>query len=141
MQLKCHRYYPLGAANGDEDDLTFVDVGLKVTFVKEDDWDYFVIRTYKLYDFKVCIHLIHNIFTFTNVVVFTSFSCISWYLVTTVKSVLNFQTKTEREVLQFHYTSWPDFDVPTSPGTFLLFLECVRSSDALSKRFVSIISG
>ncbi|XP_038216097.1 tyrosine-protein phosphatase non-receptor type 61F-like isoform X1 [Zerene cesonia] len=36
-----------------------------------------------------------------------------------------------REVLQFHYTTWPDFGVPTSPNAFLAFLKKVRNSGAL----------
>ena len=31
----------------------------------------------------------------------------------------------------FHYTSWPDFGVPTSPSDFLDFLFAVRESGAL----------
>ena len=31
-------------------------------------------------------------------------------------------TEEEREVLHFHYTTWPDFGVPTCPDTFLQFL-------------------
>ncbi|CAG0878942.1 unnamed protein product [Darwinula stevensoni] len=36
-----------------------------------------------------------------------------------------------QEVLQFHYTTWPDFGVPESPTTFLQFLEHVRQSGSL----------
>jgi len=41
-------------------------------------------------------------------------------------------TEEEREVLHFHYTTWPDFGVPTCPDTFLQFLDAVRDSDSLS---------
>jgi len=34
-------------------------------------------------------------------------------------------------VIQFHYTAWPDFGVPSSPGAFLDFLWAVRASGAL----------
>ena len=51
--MKCHRYYPLGAAKGDEDEMTFSDVELKVKFMKEEDRGFFVIRTYQVTDLKV----------------------------------------------------------------------------------------
>ena len=38
----------------------------------------------------------------------------------------------KREILQFHYTTWPDFGVPQSPTAFLRFLSAVRRSGALS---------
>lgn len=38
-----------------------------------------------------------------------------------------------REILHFHYTTWPDFGVPQSPTAFLRFLSAVRHSDALSE--------
>lgn len=41
------------------------------------------------------------------------------------------ESSESREVLQFHYTTWPDFGVPTSPVAFLEFLKKVRSSGAL----------
>ncbi|CAH4038639.1 tyrosine-protein phosphatase non-receptor type 1-like isoform X1 [Pieris brassicae] len=36
-----------------------------------------------------------------------------------------------REILQFHYITWPDFKVPKSPTQFLEFLSDVRSSGIL----------
>lgn len=38
-----------------------------------------------------------------------------------------------REVLQFHYTTWPDFGVPSSPNAFLEFLRAVRTSGSLEE--------
>lgn len=38
-----------------------------------------------------------------------------------------------RDVLQFHYMTWPDFGVPTSPIAFLQFLKQVRDSGALDE--------
>ncbi|XP_060679854.1 tyrosine-protein phosphatase non-receptor type 2-like isoform X1 [Hemiscyllium ocellatum] len=37
-----------------------------------------------------------------------------------------------REILHFHYTTWPDFGVPESPASFLNFLLKVRESGSLS---------
>ncbi|XP_030385444.1 tyrosine-protein phosphatase non-receptor type 61F isoform X1 [Scaptodrosophila lebanonensis] len=42
------------------------------------------------------------------------------------------ETQTSREVLQFHYTTWPDFGLPSSPDAFLKFLQVVRASGALN---------
>ena len=36
-----------------------------------------------------------------------------------------------RDVLHFHYTTWPDFGVPSCPDTFLEFLGAVRESGSL----------
>lgn len=36
-----------------------------------------------------------------------------------------------RQIIQFHYTAWPDFGVPSSPSAFLDFLWAVRNSGAL----------
>ncbi len=38
----------------------------------------------------------------------------------------------KREVLQFHYTNWPDFGVPSTPRAFLHFLQVVRDSGVLN---------
>ena len=38
-----------------------------------------------------------------------------------------------RQVLHFHYTTWPDFGVPDSPSAFLHFLLAVRQSGALDQ--------
>ncbi|XP_034481439.1 tyrosine-protein phosphatase non-receptor type 61F isoform X2 [Drosophila innubila] len=43
------------------------------------------------------------------------------------------ETNTSREVMQFHYTTWPDFGIPSSPDAFLKFLQQVRDSGALNK--------
>ncbi|KAH8303595.1 hypothetical protein KR018_005621 [Drosophila ironensis] len=37
-----------------------------------------------------------------------------------------------REVMQFHYTTWPDFGIPSSPNAFLKFLQQVRDSGCLN---------
>lgn len=41
------------------------------------------------------------------------------------------ESNESREVIQFHYTTWPDFYVPSSPIAFLQFLKKVRDSGAL----------
>lgn len=43
------------------------------------------------------------------------------------------ESKKSREVIQFHYTTWPDFSIPSSPVAFLQFLKQVRDSGALDK--------
>ena len=42
-------------------------------------------------------------------------------------------TGASREVLHFHYTTWPDFGVPDSPVAFLHFLLAVRQSGAFDQ--------
>lgn len=42
------------------------------------------------------------------------------------------ESSKSREVIQFHYTTWPDFYVPSSPVAFLQFLKKVRDSGALN---------
>lgn len=44
-----------------------------------------------------------------------------------------------REILQFHYTTWPDFGIPSSPNDFLRFLKMVRDSGAMSKAVGPVI--
>uniref|UniRef100_A0A3P8X5W9 protein-tyrosine-phosphatase n=1 Tax=Cynoglossus semilaevis TaxID=244447 RepID=A0A3P8X5W9_CYNSE len=45
---------------------------------------------------------------------------------------LSLQTQETREILHFHYTTWPDFGVPESPASFLNFLFKVRESRCLN---------
>lgn len=47
-------------------------------------------------------------------------------------SDLLLQTQETREILHFHYTTWPDFGVPESPASFLNFLFKVRESGCLN---------
>ncbi|XP_076845717.1 LOW QUALITY PROTEIN: tyrosine-protein phosphatase non-receptor type 1 [Brachyhypopomus gauderio] len=44
----------------------------------------------------------------------------------------NLTTQETREILHFHYTTWPDFGVPESPASFLNFLFKVRESGCLN---------
>ncbi|CAH1778949.1 unnamed protein product [Owenia fusiformis] len=41
------------------------------------------------------------------------------------------KTGVTKEILHFHFTTWPDFGVPPSPEDFLDFLDAVRESGAL----------
>ncbi|KAK9892628.1 hypothetical protein WA026_021006 [Henosepilachna vigintioctopunctata] len=53
------------------------------------------------------------------------------YYLTRVLRLTDLQTETSRDILQFHYTTWPDFGVPSSPNAFLQFLNKVRSEGVL----------
>lgn len=46
----------------------------------------------------------------------------------------NLQTNEKRNIHHFHYTTWPDFGVPSSPDAFLHFLHCVRKTGLLSQK-------
>uniref|UniRef100_A0A8C5LIA2 Tyrosine-protein phosphatase non-receptor type n=1 Tax=Jaculus jaculus TaxID=51337 RepID=A0A8C5LIA2_JACJA len=51
----------------------------------------------------------------------------------------NLTTQETREILHFHYTTWPDFGVPESPASFLNFLFKVRESGSLSAEHGPIV--
>ncbi|KAG8131729.1 hypothetical protein E2320_009641 [Naja naja] len=51
----------------------------------------------------------------------------------------NLITHETREILHFHYTTWPDFGVPESPASFLNFLFKVRESGSLSTQHGPIV--
>ncbi|KAJ7332032.1 hypothetical protein JRQ81_014212 [Phrynocephalus forsythii] len=51
----------------------------------------------------------------------------------------NLTTHESREILHFHYTTWPDFGVPESPASFLNFLFKVRESGSLSPEHGPIV--
>lgn len=56
-----------------------------------------------------------------------------------VKCVFLFQSRETREILHFHYTTWPDFGVPESPASFLNFLFKVRESGSLSREHGPVV--
>jgi protein tyrosine phosphatase len=56
-----------------------------------------------------------------------------------VTCVFLFQSRETREILHFHYTTWPDFGVPESPASFLNFLFKVRESGSLSREHGPIV--
>ncbi|XP_051832550.1 tyrosine-protein phosphatase non-receptor type 1 [Antechinus flavipes] len=51
----------------------------------------------------------------------------------------NLTTQETREILHFHYTTWPDFGVPESPASFLNFLFKVRESGSLNPEYGPIV--
>ncbi|XP_065270871.1 tyrosine-protein phosphatase non-receptor type 1 isoform X3 [Emys orbicularis] len=51
----------------------------------------------------------------------------------------NLTAQETREILHFHYTTWPDFGVPESPASFLNFLFKVRESGSLSPEHGPIV--
>ncbi|XP_034269683.1 tyrosine-protein phosphatase non-receptor type 1 [Pantherophis guttatus] len=51
----------------------------------------------------------------------------------------NLITHETREILHFHYTTWPDFGVPESPASFLNFLFKVRESGSLNPQHGPIV--
>lgn len=53
------------------------------------------------------------------------------YYSTRLIKITDLETNESREVIHFHYTTWPDFGVPQSPIAFLKFLKTVRESGAL----------
>lgn len=56
-----------------------------------------------------------------------------------ITCVFLFQSRETREILHFHYTTWPDFGVPESPASFLNFLFKVRESGSLSREHGPIV--
>ncbi|XP_020390814.1 tyrosine-protein phosphatase non-receptor type 1 [Rhincodon typus] len=62
----------------------------------------------------------------------------SYYTVRQLE-VENLATKESREILHFHYTTWPDFGVPESPASFLNFLFKVRESGSLNPEYGPIM--
>lgn len=61
---------------------------------------------------------------------FVVMSMLQLYICYIFYCIQSLQTK---EVIHFHYTTWPDFNVPKSPRAFLNFLFAVRSSGALER--------
>ncbi|XP_075990554.1 tyrosine-protein phosphatase non-receptor type 61F-like isoform X2 [Anticarsia gemmatalis] len=53
------------------------------------------------------------------------------YYSTRLFRLYDLETETSRDIMQYHYTTWPDFGVPTSPDAFLHFLKRVRESGVL----------
>ncbi|XP_020294852.1 tyrosine-protein phosphatase non-receptor type 1 isoform X2 [Pseudomyrmex gracilis] len=47
--------------------------------------------------------------------------------------ITDMESNQSREVIHFHYTTWPDFGVPQCPTSFLRFLRDVRCTGALDQ--------
>lgn len=56
----------------------------------------------------------------------------SYYLTRTLR-LTDVDSGETREIIQFHYTTWPDFGVPSSPTAFLEFLRKVREAGVLEQ--------
>lgn len=54
----------------------------------------------------------------------------SYYLVRILR-LADVDSNESRDILQFHYITWPDFGVPSSPTAFLEFLRKVRADGVL----------
>ncbi|XP_071966723.1 tyrosine-protein phosphatase non-receptor type 1 isoform X2 [Engystomops pustulosus] len=61
------------------------------------------------------------------------------YYTIRVLQLENLSTEESREILHFHYTTWPDFGVPQSPASFLNFLFKVRESGSLNPEHGPIV--
>ncbi|XP_054274518.1 tyrosine-protein phosphatase non-receptor type 2-like isoform X2 [Macrosteles quadrilineatus] len=55
------------------------------------------------------------------------------YFSTRVLRLTDVESGSSRDILHFHYMTWPDFGVPQSPTVFLRFLNKVRRSGALDE--------
>nr|CAD7425261.1 unnamed protein product [Timema monikensis] len=55
------------------------------------------------------------------------------YYTTRILRLTELESGSSRDILHFHYTTWPDFGVPQSPTAFLHFLMVVRESGALDE--------
>lgn len=53
------------------------------------------------------------------------------YYLTRILRLTDTETGKSRDIFQFHYITWPDFGVPSSPTAFLEFLRRVRSEGVL----------
>lgn len=56
----------------------------------------------------------------------------SYYTVSALK-LTDRESGEGREVLHYHYTTWPDFGIPQSPHAFLMFLAAVREAGVLEE--------
>lgn len=64
-------------------------------------------------------------------VIYVSERASSYNYTVRILHIQDLETLETKEIIHFHYTTWPDFHVPDSPCAFLEFLFAVRSSGAL----------
>lgn len=57
LQRKCHQYWPLGENYGDDDDMVFEDVCLKISLIEEKTCNYYIVRTLEIEDIEVSLIL------------------------------------------------------------------------------------
>ncbi|XP_065162075.1 tyrosine-protein phosphatase non-receptor type 61F isoform X2 [Atheta coriaria] len=63
---------------------------------------------------------------------YTEYHDYSHYLTRTLR-LTDVESEESRDIIQFHYTTWPDFGVPSSPTAFLQFLRKVREAGVLDE--------
>ncbi|GAB1601933.1 tyrosine-protein phosphatase non-receptor type 1-like isoform X2 [Argonauta hians] len=51
--VKCHQYWPRGSCHNSEDDLTFSDSGFKVSLLKEEENENYIVRSLKLQNLNI----------------------------------------------------------------------------------------
>lgn len=107
-QEKCCQYWP--AKVGSDYIMTLDDVGLTLEYVEHKDHSYYMKRVLRLTDVETKD---------------------SRYFLKTISTELVRFILYFRDIIQFHYTTWPDFEVPSSPTAFLDFLKQVRSAGVL----------
>jgi len=61
---------------------------------------------------------------------YTEYNDYSYYLTRTLV-LTDVDSGESRTIVQFHYTTWPDFGVPSTPGAFLDFLKKIREAGVL----------
>ncbi|XP_029011980.1 tyrosine-protein phosphatase non-receptor type 1 isoform X1 [Betta splendens] len=119
--VKCAQYWP----HREEKDAVFEDTNFKLTLISEDIKSYYTVRQLELENLSVGSSF-PSVFQIKR----TFFSLSTLVLCLDVHALL--QTQETREILHFHYTTWPDFGVPQSPASFLNFLFKVRESGCLN---------
>lgn len=53
LQRKCHQYWPLGENYGDDEEMVFEDVCLKISLIEEKTCNYYIVRTLEIEDITV----------------------------------------------------------------------------------------